>query len=219
MATEDGDATPPSLCDFCHHDAVVWQTEQLRFSQRTNRGTARCEVSLPIGRCDTCGSVHLEDGAETLIEAGVLHAYIKLLSGEAWHAADRGRATGRGRTGIQGRGQEKGQSSQAMKCAAPPCCTLTAARLDRDANLDRDHAAVATALYHDAGLPADQAITTARETFRPGETVRDWWNRATTDTERTSDGHLPTPLMGHEPYERKGNASTRRTRAPAIRKS
>jgi hypothetical protein len=103
--------------------------------------------------------------------------------------------------------------------APPRCRTLTAARLDRDADLDRDLGAVATALHHDAGVPADQAIATAREAFRPGETVRDWWNRATTDTERASDGHLPTPLMGHQPYERKGNASTRRTRAPAIRKS
>jgi hypothetical protein len=96
---------------------------------------------------------------------------------------------------------------------------LTAARLDRDADLDRDYAAVATALHRDAGMPADQAIARARETFRPGETVRDWWNRATTDTGRASDQHPPMPLMGHEPYERKGNASTRRTREPTIRKS
>jgi hypothetical protein len=138
----------------------------------------RCEVSLPIGRCDTCGSVHLGDGAETLIEAAVLHAYFKLPSGESSHAADRGRATGRGHTSTQGLGQEKGQSGQAMKSAAPPCRTLAAARLDRIADLDRDHAAVATALYHDAGLPADQAITRARETFRPGATVRAWWELA-----------------------------------------
>ena len=32
--------------------------------------------------------------------------------------------------------------------------TLTAARLDRDADLDRDLGAVATALHHDAGVPA-----------------------------------------------------------------
>jgi len=45
-------------------------------------------------------------------------------------------------------------------------------------DLDRDYAAVATALLHDAGLSADQAITPARGTFRPGETVRAWWDRA-----------------------------------------
>jgi hypothetical protein len=39
---------------------------------------------------------------------------------------------------------------------------------------------VATALHYDAGMPADQAITRAIESFRPGETVRDWWDRATT---------------------------------------
>jgi hypothetical protein len=62
--------------------------------------------------------------------------------------------------------------------AAPPCRTLTAARLDRDADLDRDYTAVATALHHDAGLLVDVAITWARETFRPGATVRAWWDRA-----------------------------------------
>jgi hypothetical protein len=106
-----------------------------------------------------------------------------------------------------------------MSRAPPRCRTLTAARLDRDADLDRDLGAVATALHHDAGMPADRAIAMAWATFRPGETVRGWWNRATTDTERASDGHLPTPLMGHQPYERKGNASNRRTREPAFRKS
>jgi hypothetical protein len=65
-----------------------------------------------------------------------------------------------------------------MKRTAPPCRTLTASRLDRDAVLDRDYAAVATALHYDAGLPADAAITRAIETFRAGETVRDWWDRA-----------------------------------------
>ena len=62
---------------------------------------------------------------------------------------------------------------------APRRCTLTPARLDREADLDRDYAAVATALHYDAGLPADQAIIRACETFRPGETVRAWWERAT----------------------------------------
>ena len=56
--------------------------------------------------------------------------------------------------------------------------TLTSAPLDRDADLDRDYAAVATPLHYDAGLPADQALARARETFRAGETVRDWWGRA-----------------------------------------
>jgi hypothetical protein len=57
-------------------------------------------------------------------------------------------------------------------------CTLTAARLDREVDLDRDLAAVATALHYDAVLSADAAITRARETFRPGATVRAWWDRA-----------------------------------------
>jgi hypothetical protein len=65
-----------------------------------------------------------------------------------------------------------------MKPTSPRGRTLTSARLDRDANLDRDLAAVASALHHGAGLLVDAAITRARETFRAGETVRDWWERA-----------------------------------------
>ena len=52
------------------------------------------------------------------------------------------------------------------------------ARFDRNADLDRDFGAVAMALHHDAGLPADEALTRARSAFRAGETVRDWWARA-----------------------------------------
>jgi hypothetical protein len=65
-----------------------------------------------------------------------------------------------------------------MKPTLPRGRTLTSARLDRDADLDRDLAAVASALHHGAGLLVDAAITRARETFRAGETVRDWWERA-----------------------------------------
>jgi hypothetical protein len=65
-----------------------------------------------------------------------------------------------------------------LTVAALRCRSLTRARLDREADLDRDRAAVATALYDDAGLPADEAISQARETFRPGATVRAWWDRA-----------------------------------------
>jgi hypothetical protein len=37
---------------------------------------------------------------------------------------------------------------------------------------------VTTALQYDVCRPVDQAITAARETFWPGETVRAWWDRA-----------------------------------------
>jgi hypothetical protein len=67
-----------------------------------------------------------------------------------------------------------------MKRAASPTRILTAAQLDREADLERDLAALAIALHHNARLLVYTAITTARETFRPGETVQDWWNRATT---------------------------------------
>jgi hypothetical protein len=55
---------------------------------------------------------------------------------------------------------------------------LTVARSDRAAGLDRDLGAIDTVLHQDAGVPADAAITRARETFRPGESMRTWWKRA-----------------------------------------
>jgi hypothetical protein len=50
--------------------------------------------------------------------------------------------------------------------------------LDRVADLGCALGAVVTVLYHGAGLPGAQVIARTRETFRPGETVRNWWNRA-----------------------------------------
>ena len=67
-----------------------------------------------------------------------------------------------------------------MNTGTPLHRVLTSARLDREANPDRDYAAVADALHYDTGLPAGAAIALALETFREGATVREWWNRAGT---------------------------------------
>lgn len=56
--------------------------------------------------------------------------------------------------------------------------TLTAARLDRIADLDRDYGAVATALHYDHDMPVATALARASETFKTGETVRAWIARA-----------------------------------------
>ena len=85
---------------------------------------------------------------------------------------------GRRRVPAQGRTPREGRAGEALKPTTPRSRILTAARLDRDADLNRDLGAVATTLHYVAGLPADQALTRARETFRAGETVRDWWGRA-----------------------------------------
>jgi hypothetical protein len=66
-----------------------------------------------------------------------------------------------------------------MILTASPAGILTADRLDRKADLERDLAAVATALHYGAGPMVDAAMARARETFRPGETVREWWDRVT----------------------------------------
>jgi hypothetical protein len=83
-----------------------------------------------------------------------------------------------GVTGIPTGAANRSLIGETMIRPAPPRRTLTAARLDRVADLDRDLAAVASALHHGAGLLVDAAITRARESFRAGETVRDWWERA-----------------------------------------
>lgn len=53
---------------------------------------------------------------------------------------------------------------EAATQAASPTRILTAARLDGEADPDRDRAAVASGLHHDAGLPVDVAIARASET-------------------------------------------------------
>lgn len=57
------------------------------------------------------------------------------------------------------------------------CWIKLCAELDRVADLGCALAAVVTVLFRDAGLPGAQAIASTRETFRPGETIRDWWKR------------------------------------------
>ena len=63
-------------------------------------------------------------------------------------------------------------------CAASRLLDQTLHSLDRVADLGCALGAVVTVLYHGAGLPGAQVIARTRETFRPGETVRNWWNRA-----------------------------------------
>ena len=53
-----------------------------------------------------------------------------------------------GVTGIPTGAANRSLIGETMIPAASPSRILTAARLDRDANLDRDYAAVATALHY-----------------------------------------------------------------------
>lgn len=54
----------------------------------------------------------------------------------------------------------------------PP--TLTDARLDRIADLQRDLGALASALHYDHGYAPDDAIAVATDAFEAGKTVREW---------------------------------------------
>jgi hypothetical protein len=66
--------------------------------------------------------------------------------------------------------------------------TLTDARLDRVADISRDLGAVATALHDTTGASVEAALECARETFRVGETVRQWWGRAVATVGQPADG-------------------------------
>jgi len=79
---------------------------------------------------------------------------------------------------------------------------LTHARLDREADRRRDLAAVADALHHDLGLLVHAAITRARETFRAGETVRAWWDRARAPMNEP-DAHAEPPEPRWRPPRRR----------------
>jgi hypothetical protein len=54
-----------------------------------------------------------------------------------------------------------------MNRAAPCCRTLTAARLDRDADLDRDLGAVATALQSICWVHFDNAVSRVADEATP----------------------------------------------------
>ena len=91
-----------------------------------------------------------------------------------------------------------------MKRDAPPSDILTAARLDREADLDRDLAAVAITLHYDAGLLVDVALGRARDAFRPGATVRDWWDRARAAPMNDADAPAdPSPQSGPSRRQRR----------------
>jgi hypothetical protein len=58
-------------CDFCKSGRVVFGDEVLRFRQATQQGVVHCEVCVPVGRCDTCNSAHIEAEADAAIRAEV----------------------------------------------------------------------------------------------------------------------------------------------------
>jgi hypothetical protein len=54
-------------CDFCAQGIVVFQNELLRFRQQTPQGELHCSVTVPVGRCDTCGFAHVDGEADAAI--------------------------------------------------------------------------------------------------------------------------------------------------------
>ncbi len=65
-------------CDFCRNGQVTRRNQEVAFRQWTDRGYVFCQVEIPIGICDRCGSKHWNEDAEALIEQAVRYEYDKL---------------------------------------------------------------------------------------------------------------------------------------------
>ena len=66
-------------CDFCKSGRVIIHDEVLRFRQATQAGVVHCEVCVPVGRCDSCGSAHVDAEADAALRAAVEKARTELL--------------------------------------------------------------------------------------------------------------------------------------------
>ena len=73
--TDPGDAV---RCDFCKVGNLVRGNRPLAFRQWTDRGYVVCEVVIPMGVCDRCGSKSWDEAADTIIDAAVRQEYEKL---------------------------------------------------------------------------------------------------------------------------------------------
>lgn len=66
-------------CDFCKSGRVIIRDEVLRFRQATQFGVVHCEVCVPVGRCESCGSAHVDAEADAAIRGAVDRARTELM--------------------------------------------------------------------------------------------------------------------------------------------
>lgn len=65
-------------CPICKSGRLSTRTEELEFSQRTDKGPVHCRLSIRVTVCDTCGHKAWNSDAEAAIQKAVLREYNKL---------------------------------------------------------------------------------------------------------------------------------------------
>jgi hypothetical protein len=66
------------LCPICTKGHFTTSMEAIAFSQWTDRGTVRCEVTILVARCSRCNYATWGSEAEAEMQAAVHRAYEKL---------------------------------------------------------------------------------------------------------------------------------------------
>jgi ssDNA-binding Zn-finger/Zn-ribbon topoisomerase 1 len=67
-----------TVCDFCHQRGVIWQMEEMRFRQWSDKGYVQCRAELAVGTCENCGMKSLELDSEQILDAAFHKEYRKL---------------------------------------------------------------------------------------------------------------------------------------------
>jgi integrase/recombinase XerC len=146
--------TPPELPRLTEHDLITWRQHMM-----TRGGLKAASINR---RLEAVGRLlRWAEANGTVARNVALHVKSVRLVRER-------RPLGLTAAQVHGLLRAAGASSHGL------------ARRNRIADLERDPGAMATALHHDAGIPAEPAIDRARETFRSGVTARNWWGRAAT---------------------------------------
>lgn len=65
-------------CSICKTGRLATRTEELAFSQSTDKGLVRCQVAIVVAVCDTCKSKTWDGDAEAAIQKAVAEQYRRL---------------------------------------------------------------------------------------------------------------------------------------------
>lgn len=66
------------LCPICKRGHLVWRSQEIAFSQQTDKGIVSCRVAIEAAVCDACGFTTWQDGVEKLLDEAVRREYDKL---------------------------------------------------------------------------------------------------------------------------------------------
>jgi len=65
------------VCAICNRGRVTLRNEEISFYQWTDKGYVFCKTSVPVRKCNRCGSKSWDAAAEAAIEAAVRSEYEK----------------------------------------------------------------------------------------------------------------------------------------------